>query len=268
MGIKFYKKSVIDLSYTTPTLTVTDATATNDGATFLDFLRNRNNSSGWGTTDSNDAANTQIDVSFNELREFNRIILVKHNFKAFTIQYYNGSTYVDFSTAIAETTNTKDTNYYSFNAVECSAIRIIITGTQTANDDKELRQLLICEEIGGFTAIEPEIELEISKQRKTKNYLSGKAFVTTQVGGVEIRLRHPSISDTTDLALIETLFDYFGGFLVSVSGGTTTQFESVRQGYRLEDLFFMQCKNEYSPNYKDGRFKNGVEFDMRLVEVN
>src|SRR4051812_33469430 len=99
-----FKKNLIDLSNTNGVLTVTDATATNNGQTFVDFIRNRNNSSAWLTTGSNDAANTQIDVDLGETRDITDIILVKHNWKAYTIKYStDGVSYSDFTSAIAPT---------------------------------------------------------------------------------------------------------------------------------------------------------------------
>lgn len=266
MGIKFYKKNVYDLSNSLPTTTVTDATATNTGEDYIDLMRNRNNSSAWMTTGSNDAANTQIDINFNDEVEFDRLMVLKHNLKAFTIQYYNGSSYVDFSTAINETTNTAGSNYYSFNNVSTQQVRIIITGTQTPDDDKFINQLIFCEAIGEFTE-EPEISPEFDKQRKVTSFISGKNFVAKAVGGFTCRLRKRPMVTQSDLDIVETLFDSFNGFLVSLSGGTTTQFELDIPGYRLEDVFYMACENEYEPMYNGGRFKHGVDVDIRLVEV-
>lgn len=266
MGIQFYKKSIYDLSYTNPTTTVTDATATNTGESFTDFLRNRDNFSGWATTGSNDAANTTLVIDFIDNREFDSIMLLKHNFKAFTIKYWNGSTWTDFSTAISETTNTQESNYYNFTLVESTKLQIIITGTQTADSDKFLRQLLVCEKLGELTE-EPEVTVEIGKQRKQFKFLSGKSFMSTQVGGASIKLRKQSMKTDADLTLIETLYNSFQGFHVSLSGGTTTQFEFNREGYRREDIYFCQCANEYEPNYRDGRYKHGVDVMVSLVEV-
>ena len=50
--IKFYRKSHIDFDRINPEITVTDSVATNDGQEFINFLRNRNNNSGWNTSGS------------------------------------------------------------------------------------------------------------------------------------------------------------------------------------------------------------------------
>lgn len=263
--IKFYKKSVIDLDNTLPVLTVTDSVATNTGSDFTDFLRNRRNSSGWATTGSSDAGNTQILIEFNDLKEFNRIMLVQHNFKNFLLEYRDVA---DSWQTIQNVTNNIDaTNYFEFSLVEGSAVRLTITATQVVDSDKFLRQFIICEELGRFT-IEPQITAQFSKERKVNRYLSGKSFVATQVGGFSCRINKSGVFTEQDLALIETLFDQFDGFLVSLTGGDTTPYETIRAGYRLRDIFYMQLSNEYEPNWDDGRYKNGMTIDLRLVEVN
>lgn len=267
MGIKFFKKSVYDLSNTLPETTVTDATASNTGEAFTDFMRNRSNSSGWATTGSVDAANTTIEIDFNDLKEFNRIMLLGHNLKAFTLKYWDGSSWVDFSTPISETTNTAGSNYYEFDLVESRYLQLIITGTMTADADKTIKQILVCEFLGELS-FEPEVDIEFTKQRKRTAYLSGKSFVSSQVGGFSCRLRHPTIENESDFSLIEELFDAYEGFHISISGGTETQFSTVRPGYRLEDIYFVNLANEYRPSFLNGRWKNGIPIDMVLVEVN
>lgn len=266
MGIKFYKRNKYDLSNSRPTTTITDAVATDKGESYVDLMRNRRNTSGWMTTGSTDAANTQIDIDFNDEVEIDSIMILKHNLKAFTIRYYNGSSYVDFSTAISETTNTAGSNYYSFTLVSTSAIRIIITGAQTVDADKFINQLIFTESLGEFSE-EPQIMAEFDKDRKVTRFLSGKNYVAKSIGGFMCKLRKRAVANQSDISLISTLFDSFDGFLVSLSGGTSTQFEFTVPGYRLEDVFFMNCSKEYKPDYNGGYFKHGQDLDMSLIEV-
>lgn len=267
--IKFYKKSFFDLFYTLPTATVTDAVATNTGQDFINFMRNRDNNSGWATTGSTDAANTTIVFNFNDLREFNRIMILGHNLKSFTLKYWDevNLVWANFSTTINPTSNTATSNYYEFDLVESSQIQLIILGAQTVNQDKMIRQFLVCEEIGRFV-MEPEVEVTLSRDRKATKYISSKSFVATQVGSFACSMKRKSVSLEADLALVETLYRSFDGFLVSLSGGETTQFETIRNGYRLEDIYFVQCSNEYEPSWVDGHYKHGIDVDIKMVEVN
>ena len=114
-----------DLAFDGISITVTDTTATNNGQSFVDYVRNRKNSSGWVTTGSNDAANTTLVVELGDSKDLDLIALIGHNLKAYTIQYWNGSSYVDFSTAISETANTSYNNYHSFDTVRTNKFRIV-----------------------------------------------------------------------------------------------------------------------------------------------
>lgn len=270
MGIQFFKKNKFDLSNTRPTYTVTDSVASNTGEAFFEYARNRSNSSGWSTTGSDDSANTTIEINFNDLVEISSILLLGFNWKAYTIKYKEADSdpsWSDFSTAINETNVTADSKYHFFDLVFVRKLQIIIDSTQTADADKTLRQFICAEFLGEFN-VQPMITPEKSRNRKVYNYLSGKSHVSMQTGGVSFDLRHESVTNASDLELIERLFNVFDGFLVSLSGGVTTQFDSVRETYDLKDVYFMNLANEYEPVYNNFRYKNGVELRMKLVEVN
>lgn len=269
MGIKFFKKNKIDLDFSGVTITITDAVASNTGQSFVNYLRNRNNTSGWMTTDSSDAANTQIDVVLTGRKDFDRIVLVKHNFKAYTIQYYDEDllAYTDFSTAVNVSNNAVTTTTHSFNSVSTSKFRIIITGTMVANADKSLCQLILTEDIGEMIS-QPEITPVIDKSRKVTKYLSGKSHIIRSIDTFGVRLRKKNVDVAADQELVETLFDSFEGFHVWLSGGDISQYVNVRKGYRLEDIYLMNLSNEYEPEWDGSYFKNGLNIDLRLVEVN
>ncbi len=263
--IKFYKPNIMDFRNAAPEINVTDPVATNTGALFTHFLRNRNNNSGWATTGSDDSANTEIEFLFNDLRELDSIMLVLHNFKDFTIEWFNGSVWTLLETV---TNNTRTTNYFEYDSlIEASGIRVIVQATQTPDADKFMSQFIVTEKIGDFE-IEPLLRVEIDKQRKTSPYLSGRRFVSSQVGGISIRMSQNSVWRENDLAIIERLYNFFQGFLVSVSGGDIEQYETLRFGYRPEDIYYMQCSNEYEPNWNEGRYKQGINITVNLVETN
>jgi hypothetical protein len=266
MGIKFFKKNILDLTNLSPAFTITDSVATDTGEDFTDLMRNRNNSSGWATTGSSDAGTTTMIVDFIETKSFDAIILIGHNFKNFTLKYWDGAAYQNFSTAIAETTNSATTTYHTFTSVSSNKLQLIINGTTTADSDKFLKQFIVTEILGTFS-VEPEVKPEFDKDRKATKFLSGKQFVAKSVGGFTCQIRMKSVNDNTDLTLVETLFNSYEGFLVWICGGTTSQFETVRHGYRLEDIFFMDLANEYKPEFVESRWYMGLPIELKLVEV-
>ena len=87
--VKFFNKNHIDLDRPNPVLSVVDAVALNDGAAYLKYLRNRNNNSGWNTTGSTDAANTQLLFELFDLQKVDVVMLVVHNFKNYLIEYWD-----------------------------------------------------------------------------------------------------------------------------------------------------------------------------------
>src|SRR5688500_2818941 len=128
--IIFFRKSKADFSYDNVSATASE------GASYAEYVLNRSNLSAWLTTGSVDANNTTLTIDFSEDRVVSDILLLKHNFKAFTVKLWDGSTYQDFSPAISETTNTDSSNYYEVTSQETSRIQITITGTQTPDEDK------------------------------------------------------------------------------------------------------------------------------------
>lgn len=266
-GILFFEKSKIDLSLsTTVTITITDATATDTGSDNVDNLRNRKNTDGWATTGSNDAANTQVDIDMGEAHDITDIFLLRNNFDSYTIQYYNGSSYTDFSTAINESGNTEQDQRHSFTSVNCRLIRMIITGTMTADDDKFLSQFVVTNEIGQFTTGFKIDKATASKNRITTESLSGKVWVKRNIGAFSCTLSKNNVINTTDLTIVESLFDYYYGFLVWLCGGSTTQFRTQRIGYRRRDLFLMNVTNEYTPQWDGGFYEHGTNIKIKLVE--
>lgn len=264
----FFEKNRIDLDLgTAVTITVTDSVALDTGQATADQMRNRSNDDGWGTTGSSDAAGTALIVTF-PTAIVTDVHLIGINWKAFTIQYWNGSAYVDFSTPIVETANAASEKEYSRVAVEIGQIRIVISATFVANDDKFCAQLILTQLIGAF-GIEPMVsDFLIGKNRQLIDMLSGKKLVQRRIGAVSMTISQNNVTTDSDLSLVETLHDYHSGFLVWLCGGTTTQFPSgVRVGWRKKDLYLMNIASELAPNYEDGRYGFGILVYFNLVEV-
>ncbi len=267
MGIRFFRKSVFDADNTLASVDMTDSVAANDGSAFTDLMRNRDNLSGWGTTDSSDAGLTTMVIDLGDTRDMDAIILAEHNLKSFTLKNGDGTTWNNFSTTIAPTDNTESTTYHSFDSTTATHLQLIMNSTQVVDADKFIRQFIVTEQIGELT-IQPEIQPEWDKSRKVTKYLSGKSHITKSVGAFRCRIRMGVVSNDADLTLIETLFNAYDGFLVWPCGGDVAQFETIREGYRLQDIFLMDLINDYAPQFNDSRWNHGIPIDLRLVEIN
>jgi hypothetical protein len=192
--------------------------------------------------------------------------MLLHNFKAFTVKYYNSVSYVDFSTPISETTNTAENNYYSFAAVQTQYIQITITGTMVANADKVLRQFIATELIGQLTGW-PVISPTLSRNKRISTTLSGKKIIKEATGFRKEKLKIKLTSTDADLTIFETLVYANEGFLYWPCGNLESQFRNERIGYRMEDIYLMKISDEWTPAWYDGLYKTGMQIDVNLEEV-
>lgn len=259
--IIFFEKNKCDYSLSDVTTTASQ------GSAYADYALNRSNQSAWVTSGSVDADNTSLVIDWSDQKRITDIILVLHNFKAYTIQYWDGSLYQDFSPAISETTNTVDTTHHKFTEVITSKVKLIITGTMTANQDKVLRQFIATKQIGQLDAWPVIDNPTISRNRQKTTMLSGKQSIRENVGLFTCKLKIAYLKSDADCLIVESLFESNEGFLVWLCGGVETQFATVRKGYRLEDIYLMKCSNEYMPEWYQGVYKTGMVVDMQLVEV-
>lgn len=263
--ILFLRKNHIDLDKPNIIITVTDNVAFNNGQSSVDFVRNRNNVSGWVTTESNDTANTEFLVEMGDLLPVDWIQIIKHNFKDYTVEYRDVSD--NWILVQAVTNDTKSTTIFEFDKVQADAIRITIQGTQIPDADKEMRQLIIAEKFGRFDGY-PVIKKPVHSSNKKKNkMLSGKLNIVGTRGAFSTELEIRLSTNDIDLSLHEDLYYQIEGVHVLLSGGNEDQFATKRRGYRNEDIFLVKPSDEYSNPYQKGVYLNGIQVRMKLSEV-
>lgn len=264
--IKFYRKSHIDADRVSPVITVTDLTATNNGQDFIKFLRNRNNNSGWNTSGSDDAANTQILVDLGDYQNVDMIMFVRHNFKNFLIEFYD-SDLGDFNTYENVIDNEVATSLFE-KSIYTNQIRITITGTMVADDDKTMRQLIITQSFfnGQFEGWPQINKPTASLNKKSTKMISGKVRIVETRGAYSCELSVKLLKIDEDLTIIENIYFNREGVLMLLSGGDEDQFSSRRIGYRNEDIVLVSPTNELElPFVKN--YTTGIKIKMKLVEV-
>lgn len=265
--IKFYRKNIIDIDYNDVAITVNNPTASNSGQAFINYLRNRRNTSAWVTTGVTFPSTTTIDIDFSSSYEIDTIIILLHNLKNYSIQYYNGSSYIDFSTAINVTNGTADNSIHTFNSVLTNKLRMLITDVNGATDDNIIRQLIVTKLLGQLEGWPVISKATVSKNKKVTKMLSGRVNISDTLESVQFNLSIQSLSNANDLQLLESLYDRVEGFLVWPCAGDETQFSSVRKMYRFEDIFLMQTTDEWNPDFYKGLYKAGIKIDMSLRET-
>lgn len=256
--ILFVQKNKLDISRDEVGLTSSEADD------FADFVRNRSNSSAWITSGTLDLNNTNIVVDFVTSVDLDFIALVKHNFKSYKIEYWNGSSY---QLLIDVTNNSTKTTSHEFTIITTTKIKLTIRGTFVADDDKILYQLIASEKIGRFNGWPTVKNPIISRERLRSKMLSGKESIKEQLGSFSCTLDLKVYSDSQDLDIIETIFQANEGFLLWLCGGDEAQFSSKRLGYRLEDFYLVKCSSEYKPEWYKGLYTSGQVVNLNLQEV-
>jgi len=262
--IKIFSANYIDLLNDNVTITITDTVATSNGQDIVSFMRNRSLNSAWVTTDSTDASLSQIDISLGDTLPVSDILMLGHNLKNFEVYTFNGSTYdLQYST----TTETEEVSYIQFTEVDTDAIRIIIKGTQVADDDKFIKRLMITKLFGQFNGFPVIKSPTNSTNKKTTKMLSGKISVTEGVGSFQCKLSIDNFFDVADLQLVENIYLARVGVEVWLCGGDEDQFTAALKGYRLVDVFRMRPSDEYKPEWIKGIYVLGTKQTINLVET-
>lgn len=267
MGPLILEKNKID--FDTPNVSIVAAdldVAADPGNEFVNLLRNRRNDSGWGTAGSVDSGLTTLDIDTIDEYELTDIFFIGMNFKAYTMQYWNGFSFADFSTPIDEFNNTLNTRHHEFEPVSASKFKITIQGTMIPNVDKLMAQLVMTRRKGRFNG-QPFIKQpKTAKGRKTRKMLSGRSNVTRSLGAFSCNLEFKPTKDVADHALIESMFNSFTGFLVWLRGAIDESFFTQVEGFRAQDLYLMTCANELDTEWVNGMFNSGQRVSIQLVE--
>lgn len=226
------------------------------------YLYDRNRSSKLTSIGSTDASNEDFEITFSTSRTFNRIFIDNHNIKSGSIQYWNGSAYTDFSSAISWSANTATTNYYEFNSVSSKKIRVRGSTTMVANAQKYIGELLVCAEIGTMgtnaSSVDHSFTYKVAKHQTStggiKRVVFGKKYTATWSF---------SDADSTDTTLVESLYDLVTPFYIYPCGGSGQN----EHGFRLQDIFYVNVTNDFSPNIKSNILGIGCKFDLEVAEV-
>lgn len=136
----------------------TTALTVNNGSLTVDNILNRDNYLQWQSDgDDSDSTTTTLTVTFDETTTIDRIALMNHNWKKFTV-FYNGVTANTFTISGLTTTTNFITNsatslYFSTTPVGCTSVTIDITETITADQEKAIGHLLLSEQLLEFDRI-------------------------------------------------------------------------------------------------------------------
>ena len=230
----------------------------------------------WESVNSNDLTIESITINLKFSSTIDRILLLDHNFKEFTIQY-NGTT--DFTNVvgldallpggISETTFSDNSAYYEFDPVLVSNITITVTKTQVADQDKYLTTFIATEEIGTLAGFPRVADVGLNRNIRSAKALSGKTTIQKSYETIDFRLQFKTYPIQADIDIIDQLHDIEESFMVWLCGGRRgpDHFTIEQRGWRLKDVYHMQIPREVNSDYEKGIYQNGVNKTIAFTEV-
>lgn len=258
--IRFFEKNFIDLDNSDGTITASQADV------MAAYARNRSLRYAWMTTDSVDADNTTLEFDLGAPYLIDTILLVDHNLKSYKLELYDSGTglWTQFYITTCDDQETSEIDLVEFYG---QRIRITIYGTQMADSDKRVGRLIVTKQIGQFK-FWPKISKPIHDEgRSARKTLSGKVAMLKTVGAFSFTLQMASWNSPADIALIEILYAQLQGIEVWICGGNEEQFSYAAEGYRRKDIYLMGLASDWSPEFPDAIYCNGLKIDLSFVEV-
>lgn len=269
-GIKFFYKCRGDLDND-----IAEA-AVSSGATTRNNARSRKTYLKWESEGSDDTTTETYELRFGAEQTINRLLLVRNNFKAFSVQYWNGSTWVDFSNvvtkegtqaSITETANAKTTNYYEFDSVTTEKILVSVDTTQTVDAEKYLYQIIATAEIGTFQGY-PRYEATHRKRMAEKQGFDGKTSFSVLGESYACSLGFTRYGVEADHLLVQTLWQNDDAFYIYPCGANEGQFRYTSKiGNRLRDIYLVWFNRDLDANYEQNVYALGLNYTVGLLEV-
>jgi hypothetical protein len=238
MAIQFYDNNTINVE-----ATYTFTSATNSLSFFLYDENRLNKLTSLGSNDSTDEV---YQINYSESKTFDAIHIDNHNVKAGKIEYWNGSSWMNFSTPITYSGETESTHFHIFNSVSTTAIRLTMNTTQTVNSEKYVGQLRAISLLGEVSSNPSEFDPNFYQKRTLNETATGKT-VSVNFGESYRAEYFFTDANSTDVTLFESLKNRTDSFYVYNCGGVSTFTDLF---FRLQDIFRVTLVNDFKPRPK------------------
>lgn len=268
-GIKFFKKSKALYAKGASAVASSNSDSAKNILTSNKFVR-------WQSLSSDDTTTETITINFLS-SAIDRIFLISHNFKEFTIKYDIAGTPTDFNNisgldgslgSISETVFNKDTAYYEFDSVTTTKIYITATKTQTANEEKSLERFYCTEELGTLTGYpvisKEELDQNINKQKTLSGNLSPQKRLETFSCSLDFK-NYPAIQN--DYNIISDLTTRPESFLIWLCGGKYgDSFNMIRRNWQLKDIYNVQAIGSLSTTWIKNIYLSGFSGKLKIEQ--
>lgn len=213
----------------------------------------------WESVGSDDITTESIIVEFFEgsqavTRSFDRVLLVNHNLKKFTLQYWTGTTWANIPEIII-TDNGDGTNFYGILETSTTKIKLLMYETISPNAEKQIAEFWIMKEIIRFEdALDAYNPVNIEKGGEFR--LSGGDLRSWTIADkYTVKFAQVFVSDIQRESFRDLYFNY-------------DEFTWYPDPESDPDLIYLvqwmsQWSDPYSSKYKGA----GFTFDISLQEV-
>ncbi len=191
-------------------------------------------------------------------RDIDRFLLINHNFKAWTLEYWDGSAWQSLT---SETTDDEEVTLKTFGEVTTSKVRLTVTETQVADSEKEVGEMIVCAML--LNPARDLDDLAVQWREQSSEIMMGDGSVhkmvtrwaQNRVQRFEARV-HFSFLSEADRATLKAIRDSGDPFLFYP--------EST---YRPAEIYFVHWSNPWSEKYMSNYKGAGSEVTMTLKEV-
>jgi hypothetical protein len=240
--------------------TYTFTSALTSGAVYL-YDRKRNYL--LSSVGSNDATPEVWEITFPAAKSISSIMIDNHNIKSGSCQYWNGSAWTSFSTAISLSANTATTSFFSFNEVSTLKIKFTFNTTMTANDQKRVGQIIAFNALGTPESAPSSYVINF-KERSFQHQTATGGSVYVFFGKKAFLKVTFSDASYNDVALFSTLKELGEPFYFYPSGGL---YSGLDTGLRIYDIYNVNYVNEFAPNLKSNVIELNQSVKLELAEI-
>lgn len=264
--MKFFERSL-----TRFTLGV-GASATSGEASARNVLT-ENRLTNWESFGSDDTREETITITFPSPVRANRLLLINHNLREFSISLSASTPITSFSNirkqtvnSISETNNLLDTGYWSFDEAAVTSITIRGRRTIVPNAQKFIFQVVLTTELFTFSGWPEILKFPFSNNETKVKTKGGRFFINKQERVLEpLKMNFRGYTYIEDVNFVSTLFDRDNPFLFWPSGGYQ-QFRYPVEGWRLRDIYTMQTIGKYSSGLARGSYSGLINTQITLAE--
>ncbi|MCP3683794.1 MAG: discoidin domain-containing protein [bacterium] len=266
----FYMSYLLGSQLSTATASTGDVTATYDN----------NPESFWISVGSDDLTTEDIEYTFAEAMNIDRILLKYENWKEFTCQYWTGSAWADFTnvvdekdgtpvTGISYTDNALANIFFEFDQVSTTKIKFSITKTFVVDEQKTIADIFISLEIGTFIddilSTPNKFSLEWQTGEKIQKLSNEGSKLLLKGNKALMKIAIKQLWEVDDQQIVATMFS-LRECAISLCGCDCGDY--VHEGWRLQDVYNCIVSKNFSANHNVGRDKSiGYDYKFQLLEV-